>query len=240
MELDKLKKEIMGSFPNVENSRVFFMKQSIFLEEKYRFVPENTHFAEGGCSDEINGPEYLLMEQYWGSRFKFGGLAGYPHGGRTGFEAVSHHVPEVFGRKNLLFVTGPHIGYHRGEWGKVSRTNQDELSNACGSLAAALESDFDENCEKAPDPLDRQQQIIEMIMFPYLKKCSDSGKTPKLLDATNFLMQKINEDVLTVVNNLSPRFQGQIALLTGITINTELGNFFSPSLVEIMGEPKLE
>ena len=54
-------------------------------------------------SDEINEPEYLLMEQYWGERFKFGGLAGYCHGGKTGFQAVSHHVPEVFGRKNLLW-----------------------------------------------------------------------------------------------------------------------------------------
>ena len=121
MELETLKKEIMIHFPNVEIGRTFFMKQSILLEEQHGFIPANTHFAEGGCSDEINEPEYLLMEEYWGERFKFGGLAGYCHGGKTGLEAVSHHVPEVFGRKHLLFVTGPHIGYHQGEWGKFPR-----------------------------------------------------------------------------------------------------------------------
>jgi len=237
MELEILKKEIMIYFPNVEIGRIFFMKQSIFLEEQHGFIPENTHFAEGGCSDEINEPEYLLMEQYWGERFKFGGLAGYCHGGKTGFQAVSHHVPEVFGRKNLLFVTGPHIGYHKGEWGKVPRIGQIKVTSACGSLAAVLQTDFETIFQKAPDPLDQQQQTIETIIAPYLRECSDNAKTPNLLEATNFLMRRINDDVLTIVHDLISRFNGQIALITGITINTEWGNFFCPSLVKILGKP---
>ena len=59
MEIETLKKEIMIHFPNVEIGRTFFMKQSILLEEQHGFIPANTHFAEGGCSDEINEPEYF-------------------------------------------------------------------------------------------------------------------------------------------------------------------------------------
>ena len=64
MVLEKLKNEIREFFPSVEMGRIFFMKESVGLEEQYGFIPENTRFAEGGCSDEINEPEYLLMEQY--------------------------------------------------------------------------------------------------------------------------------------------------------------------------------
>jgi len=101
-----LKNEIMQTFLNVDVARIFFMKQNIRLEEQYGFIPENTHFAEGGCSAEINERDYLMTEQYWGECFKFGGLAGYCHAGKTGLEAVSHHVPEVSGIKNLLFLNG--------------------------------------------------------------------------------------------------------------------------------------
>ena len=111
---------------------------------------------------------------------------------------------------------------------------QIRVTSACGSLAAVLQADFQTSLQKAPDPLDQQQQTIEMIIAPYLIECSDSDKTPDILEATNFLMQRINDDVLTIVQDLNSRFNGQIALITGMTINTELGNFFSPSLVKIL------
>ena len=58
----------------------------------------------------------------------FGGLAGYCHGGKSALGAVSHHVPEVEGEKNLLLVAGPHIGYHAGQWGKVPRPGQPDIT----------------------------------------------------------------------------------------------------------------
>ncbi len=234
MLLESLKKELMTTFPNVEVARIFFMKQNIKLEEQHGFIPENTHFAEGGCSDEINEPEYLLMEQYWGERFKFGGLAGYCHGGKTSFEAVSHHVPEISGVKNLLFLTGPHIGYYKGEWGKVSREGQSELTSSCGSLAATLQANSQNTLHQSADPLDLQQQTIEKILTPYFNECSGHSQIPSLLDATKFLMRQIDLDIQTIVNGLATRFNGQIAVITGITINTDMGNFFSPSLVDVL------
>ena len=105
MNSEYLRKKIQAFFPNAENGRIFFVKKNILLEETYGFTPENTRFAEGGCSDEINEPEYRLMDRYWGERFKFGGLAGYCHGGKTGLAAVSTVIVAVSTRPPLSVTT---------------------------------------------------------------------------------------------------------------------------------------
>ena len=84
---------IRQRFPKVSMASEFFNQLNQLLKGQYGFVPGNTRFAEGTCCDEINEPELQRLEQYWGERFKFGGLAGYCHGGRTGLGAVTHHVP---------------------------------------------------------------------------------------------------------------------------------------------------
>ena len=231
MKVEDLINEIKIHFPTVEMGRTYFTKQNIYLEEKYAFTPENTRFAEGGCCDEINEPEYLLMERYWGKRFKFGGLAGYCHGGKTGLKAVSHHVPEADGKKNLLLVAGPHIGYYEGEWGKIPRSGQSHITASCGSLAAVLEEGYENIIKKPEDFLDQQQQTVEQLVLPYLKKCAQAGDAPNLVEATKFLMQRIDTDLLSILQDLETQFDGQIAIITGITINTEHGNYFSPSKV---------
>jgi len=233
MKLEDFKKEIKIHFPNAEIGRTFFTKQNIYLEEKFAFTPGNTRFAEGGCCDEINEPEYQLMERYWGKRFKFGGLAGYCHGGKTGLKAVSHHVPEVDGRKNLLLVAGPHIAYYDGEWGKIPRSGQSHITTSCGSLAVVVEDGYEKIIQKPTDFLDRQQQTVEQLMLPYLKKCAEAGKAPDLVEATKFLMQRIDTDLLGIVQDLETQFDGQIAIITGITINTEHSNYFSVSKVRV-------
>jgi len=238
MNVEYLKKEIQTSFPNAEIGRIFFAKQNILLEEQYGFTPENTRFAEGGCCDEINESEYRFMENHWGKRFKFGGLAGYCHGGKTGLAAVSHHVPEVDGKKNLLLLAGPHIGYHRGEWGKVVRSGQPELTASCGSLAAIVQAGYEIISRKPADLLDRQQQIVEQLLLPYLKRCAEAGKTVDMVEATKYLMQRIDNDLMSMVQDAEAHFDGQIAVITGITINTGQGNYFSASCVEVRGNHK--
>lgn len=233
MHPDELQQEIHAVFPNAETGRIFFARHNIVLEERYGFTPENTRFAEGGCCDEINEPEYQFLETYWGERFKFGGLAGYCHGGRSGLRAVSHHVPEVKGGRNLLLVAGPHIGYHRGEWGKIPRSGQRELTTCCGSLCAVLHAGCEAIRQKPEDPLDRQQHFVEQIVLPFLENCDRSGQNPSILEATRYLMQRIDSDLLHIVEALENEFDGQIALITGITVNTEQGNFFEASRFEV-------
>ncbi len=228
-----LLQEIRSVFPNAEVARIFFANQNILLEQQYGFTPQNTRFAEGGCCDEINEPEYRLLDNYWGERFKFGGLAGYCHGGKTGLTAVCHHIPQVDGQKNLLLAAGPHIGLHRGQWGKVPRKGQPEVTASCGSLAAVLQTGHEAIGRKADDRLDRQQQHVEQLMLPYLEKCSRQGRPPDMVEATKYLLQQIDRDLLAIVQGLEKNFEGQIALITGTTINTERGNFFSLSYFKV-------
>ena len=235
MDTQHLKKEIEPAFPNPEIGRIFFAKQNIQLEERYGFTPENTRFAEGGCCDEINEPEYQYLETYWGERFKFGGLAGYCHGGKSGLGAVSHHVPEIDGRKNLLLVGGTHIGYYRREWGKIPRRGQTEITTSCGSLSAVLQTGYETIKSRTIDPLDRQQNTVEQLMLPYIESCARADKAPDIVEATKYLMQIIDNDLLSIVQDIEASFGGQIAIITGITINTEHGNYFSPSRFEVRG-----
>lgn len=235
MNTDRLKGEIRAVFPSAEMGRIFFARQNIVLEQQYGFAPENTRFAEGVCSDEINEPECQFMGFYWGERFKFGGLAGYCHAGRSGLGAVSHHVPEVEGRKNLLLVAGPHIGYHQGQWGRIQRPGQSELTTCCGSLCGVLQAGYEAIRDKSEDPLDRQQHFVQQIMLPFLEQCNRSNQPPDLVAATRFLMQRIDRDLSAIIQDLEGGFDGQIAVITGITINTALGNFFEASRFEVRG-----
>ena len=148
---------------------------------------------------------------------------------------VSHHVPEVDGRKNLLLVAGTHIGYYRGEWGKIPRSGQAEITTSCGSLSAVLQTGYESIRRKDIDPLDKQQQSVEQLILPYLENCAQERKAPDIVDATKYLMEIIDRDLLNIVQDLEPHFDGQIAIITGITINTEQGNYFSPSKFEVHG-----
>jgi hypothetical protein len=56
-----------------------------------------------------------------------------------------------------------------------------------------------------------------------------------MVEATKFLMLLIDSDLLGIVQDLETHFNGQIAIITGITINTEQGNYFSASKVEVHG-----
>ena len=221
---------IRQCFPKASMASEFFNQLNQSLKGQHEFTPGNTRFAEGACCDEINEPELQRLEQCWGERFKFGGLAGYCHGGRTGLGAVSHHAPEEDGRRNLLLVAGPHIGWHDGEWGEVPRVGQVEITTSCGALMAIVEAGYAGLQSKTMDPLDSQQFLVERIMLPFLKEADGEGEVPLIAQATQFLMQRIDTDLWTILDELLPHFEGQIACVTGVTINTAAGNFFCPSM----------
>ena len=67
-------------------------------------------------------------------------------------------------------------------------------------------------------------------MLPFLKEADGGGDVPLIAQATQFMMQRIDADLWTIVSDLLPHFEGQIACITGVTINTATGNFFCPSM----------
>jgi hypothetical protein len=100
-------------------------------------------------------------------------------------------------------------------------------------LATLVAEGYDSIRQKPADFLDRQRETVEQLMLPYLKKCVENGKSPDIIDATKYLMQRIDRDLAGLVNELTTHFEGQIAVITGVTINTEIGNYFSASKVEV-------
>jgi len=232
--MNDITKHVRKSFPNATEGRDYFNLLNQTLKQRNGLTPGNTRFAEGACGDEINEPELRQLEQQWGERFKFGGLAGYCHGGRTGLGAVSHHVPEQNGRKNLLLVAGPHIGWHNEEWGKVAREGQTGTTTSCGALMAIVSAGYTNLESKVVDPLDAQQFNVERIMLPFLKDTVDTAESPLIVRATQFLMQQVDTDLGIIIESLLPHFEGQIACVTGVTINTAKGNFFCPSTQAII------
>ncbi len=228
--MQKILESIRQYFPKVSVASDFFDQLNKVLESSHGFTPGNTRFAEGACSDEINEPELRRLENYWGERFKFGGLAGYCHGGRTGLNAVSHHVPEQNGQRNLLLIGGPHIGWHDGQWGKVPRVGQPGLTTSCGSLVAVVEAGCADLESKSWGRLDSQQFFVERIMLPFLTESEYQGEVPLIVRATQFLLQEIDTDLGIMSDELLQHFNGQIACVTGVTINTAAGNMFCPSM----------
>ena len=99
------------TFKGAINGRLMVARLNIALENE-GFSPSNTTFCEGMCSDELNEPECEQMESYWGNRFKYGGLAGYCHGGCTGVQLALDSVPTNTGSnsQNIIMYGGPHIG----------------------------------------------------------------------------------------------------------------------------------
>ena len=91
---------------------------------------------------------------------------------------------------------------------------------------------------KVLDPLDAQQFNVERIMLPFLKVADDAGYVPLIALATQFMMQRVDTDLGTIIKDLSPHFEGQIACITGVTINTAKGNFFCPSTQVIYNHQK--
>ena len=66
-------------------------------------------------------------------------------------------------------------------------------------------------------------------MLSFLKTADRGGEIPLIVRATQHLLQRIDTDLWIIVNELLLHFGGQIACVTGVTINTADGNFFCPS-----------
>ena len=64
-----------------------------------------------------------------------GGLAGLPFSGKTGWGAMSAHVPKD---GNILLFFAPHIGVDgNGNCGYIVREGQSQASTACGAAIGA-------------------------------------------------------------------------------------------------------
>lgn len=261
MNVENLRKE----FGNAQLAKVFYTQLNALLMTNHGFTPKNTRFAEGQCCDEINEPELEALEATWGERFKLGGLAGYPHGGKPALGAVSHHVPNLSGVENLLVVAGPHIGYHEGTWGIVEQHGLDHGRGSCGSLKGVLGTDklsvydrkgliahalhgyivehgpiTEANVNQAAERAYAAACVMGMEQQTLVGELSLSylqgESSPSLVGLTKHFASVVDTDLRKMVQEGLNDFTGRIALVTGVTINTSEGNYFAATNLYLRDE----
>lgn len=182
------------------------------------------------CCDEVNRPLEFDLANSFTSTFNMGGLAGFPFGGTTSFNAMAAHIPDG---GSCLVVYGPHVGVDStGAVGTVERRGRKSGGACCGSAVAALSSVLSGEASKSPipdGPLDAQQNFVGQLLLPYadrLKKSND--KNVELPNSLYHAQTKLMEQIVGV--SAGSVADGSIALLGGIQINTPPGHidYFLP------------
>ncbi|CAF1178515.1 unnamed protein product [Didymodactylos carnosus] len=172
------------------NDFVFKTKQALLSEGFYPQV--NTMACVGLCRDEITSPFKVAIETIYGSAFSCGALGGLLLCGKTGFSAAHHHVPEK--KACLVYFCFTHTAINeKGEIGQVLRnkTGMTQESTACGALMA-----FTNELKKGiKEPIQIDENDVEMTMLKKRLMASSSKVTPTLFDVTNAAYKIITNDL---------------------------------------------
>ena len=188
------------------------------------FNADNTLFADCSCPDEINhdDPEEdvsMLFQRRWGEVFPLSGLGGMPFVGKTGWAAMSSHVP-VDG--HILVLIGPHVGIDKdGNVGKVTRKGQHGSSSACGAAIgalAALEADRSAaNFKNGYE--DHQMDAIKHFLEPHVDELQETDNKQAALA---YKMYDIAMDFLERIIHLNWMGNGsKLVIVGGIMINCD-------------------
>jgi len=214
------------AFPGAMSGAAVMSKALRPLWWKYGMGRGNTIYAQSLCADEINSDKghlgRLLTEYYYDRVFPLGGIGGAPYGGKTGFAAFSHHVPDG---GNVFVLFGPHIGFSpEGEPGKFLRNGQHALSTSCGALCAAYSQ-----CNSgsmAHDSKDMEQSWLREKLGAKCKDIKESSNP--MVELALQAYKVIEEEILSIVN--TGFGTGNLVLLGGIQINMPYGmpGYFKP------------
>jgi hypothetical protein len=215
------------------------------------FSKENSRMVMSVCPDDINRSrqrktiETLLIEQF-GEEFHLGTLGAYPIGGLLGIITASHHVPLKKGIEdkrtgNLIFFISPHLGLTIEDdiwYGYIYRANQEMLSTCCDALMNFLKSfrhveSLDEiEAIKEDDKDIAKSHLFKELIDDYKEKLIVNLHSEHInngiikLSKLNYeLVMKKFEDILESFY-AKEHFKGKIAVIGGITINTQKDDFF--------------
>ena len=120
-----------------------------FIFQKYGYQPSNIVLSNSICSDDVDGPVYVdinnigqnpaSVNQFLGA-FMSGGLSGYPHTGVLGLQAWGSHATTTTNGA-LFLINTPHIGISQdGTVGRIIRRGKasNAADNTCGAVATAI------------------------------------------------------------------------------------------------------
>jgi len=237
------------------------IKKKVILEE---YNAENTRLIFSVCSDDCNrlGERENIeksLTKIYGREFHLGSLAGYPIGGVSGIIAASHHVPDIVNSQtgqrtkgNLVFFISPHLGLIKRDdyfYGRLIRPGQQNASACCGAMMGFLndlkQAGSVEDFNIIPDynNLDQTRILIhEALINEYpnqlnkiLTMDSVNSQIIELIRLNHELIaQKANNMINEFLKNES--FQGNIVIITGITINCNLRDYFVLKEIKILNK----
>ena len=71
----------------------------------------------------------MIMANRWGEVYPLGGLGGIPFTGKSGWSALSKHVPA---NGNIFALYAPHVGISKdGKVGQIHRPGQQKATATC-------------------------------------------------------------------------------------------------------------
>ncbi|TXT67586.1 MAG: hypothetical protein BAJALOKI1v1_50026 [Promethearchaeota archaeon] len=261
-ELSQLKNDY-GDWGKVLTINDFIETIKADLSEN-QFLRRNSRLVFSVCPDDVNRLEALdtiedaLKENYDGE-FHLGGLGAYPMGGVSGIIAASHHPPDniIDGNRiggNLIFFISPHLGIIEKEeflYGKIVRPGQQKITNSCGAmmgfLGALKEAGSAESFQIAPDPNDLDPTRIALhnaLIQNYADTLNHililQNENQQIIDMFklnyNLVASKAKKMIETFLQIEKDHFEGNIALIGGITVNTPAGDHF---ILKEIAYPKL-
>jgi hypothetical protein len=221
---------------------------------KKDFEKRNSRLVFSVCSDDVNRLQGLktvenaLTDDY-NNEFHLGGLGAYPIGGVSGIIAASHHAPDKVTNGdrqdgNLIFFVSPHFGLVEKEkfiYGKIIRPGQKNMTNSCGAMMGLLESleqaESLDNFKALPDPnnVDPTRHVLHSELInkyeEWLKdilQMKDRNEQVVDLFKLNYdlVINKTTEMIDKFLEEDSDHFEGKIALIGGLTVNTTSGDNF--------------
>lgn len=251
---DKIRIEF-GEWGQVLNVGEFIEEIKKVLDPS-EFNSDNSRLIFNVCSDDCNRlAERETIEKaltkIYGREFHLGGLAGYPFGGISGIVTASHHVPDIvcsdsqqIRKGNLIFFISPHLGLIKKEdfyYGRIIRPCQQRPTGCCGTMMGFL-SDL-KQVGKADkfivtyevNNLDPTRAILHDILINEYPNQLDKilaldDVNMQIIKLTILNYELIVKQISKIIDEFLKRekefFQGKIAIISGITINSPTRDFF--------------
>ncbi|TFG01163.1 MAG: hypothetical protein EU541_00135 [Promethearchaeota archaeon] len=239
-----------GNFLDISG---FMDKITTNLSEK-GFERGNSRLVYSVCPDDVNRLQDLntiekALTSEYNNEFHLGGLGAYPMGGVSGIIAASHHPPDriLNGDRrggNLIFFISPHFGLIEKEnylYGKIIRPGQQKITSSCGAMMGFLDAlktaGSPNNFDITPDPhtLDPTRMVLHSEL---INNYSDWLNNILQMDDPNdqvidlfklnydLVINKIDEMIEEFLTLEGDHFEGDIAVIGGVTVNTVSGDNF--------------
>lgn len=182
------------------------------------------------CRDELCHPLVGLLERVWGPAFDAGSLAGLLTLGRTGIGAAARHAPDEPGQPlRYVVVAAAHIGLDAtAGFGYFRRSHQETPSGACGALMALHAELLGGRLRLGFDPVDPEMSLLRQRLVSALPY----GEVPDPVALTRVVADVIDQDLRELLEWFTSVVPGghevRTAVVTGIQVHTEAGDWFQP------------